>query len=230
MKYQRKLQAGLVNEVSQEQAKQNLKNAQRLLKRVKVINRYATDLVIPDCVFKKLRTNMHYLKLIEIITFYNQYQRKWKKNEKGEYYIETSLEDIEWANWLVKDSLIRKSDELTGELRKFFEILKHTVKSQDMQQASFFAKDIRKSFRMHPMKLTRNLVNLERRGYIKQTGNNKKTGYEYEIAIWDDYEILQDGINILDRIIEKLRTKYNGKTNQKAQVHTSFTLSSQVQM
>ena len=228
MKYQRKLQAGLVNEVSQEQAKQNLKNAQRLLKKVKVINRYATDLVIPDCVFKKLRTNMHYLKLIEIITFYNQYQRKWKKNEKGEYYIETSLEDIEWANWLVKDSLLRKSDELSGELRKFFEILKYTVKSQDMQQTNFFAKDIRKSFRMHPMTLTRNLVNLERRGYIKQTGNNKKTGYEYEIAIWDDYEILQDGINILDRIIEKIRTKYNGKTNKKAQVHTSFTSSSQI--
>ena len=242
MKYQRKLQAGLVNEVSQEQAKQILKNAQRLLKKVKVINRYATDLVIPDCVFKKLRTNMHYLKLIEIITFYNQHQRKWKKNEKGEYYIETTFEDIEWANWLVKDSLLRKSDELSGELRKFFEILKHTVKSQNTQQtnlsaeqAGFFAKEIRKTFRMHPMKLTRNLVNLERRGYIKQTGNNKKTGYEYEIAVWDDYEILQDGINILDRILEKLRAKpalpagrYNGKTNKKAELHTSFTSSSQI--
>jgi len=76
MEYQRKMQAGIVNENQQQEAKQILKNAQRLLRKVKVINPYATKLRIPDCVFKKLRTNTHYLKLIEIITFYNQYQRK----------------------------------------------------------------------------------------------------------------------------------------------------------
>lgn len=60
MEYQRKIQAGIVNETEQQAAKQLLKNAQRLLRKVKVINPYATDLRIPDCVFKKLRTNMHY--------------------------------------------------------------------------------------------------------------------------------------------------------------------------
>lgn len=85
-----------------------MKNAQRLLRKVKVINPYAPDLRIPDCVFKKLRTNMHYLKLIEIITFYHQYQRKWNKGPAGEYYIESSLEDIQLANYLVKDSLFEK--------------------------------------------------------------------------------------------------------------------------
>ncbi len=104
MEYQRQLQAGLINEVQQQAARQILKNAQRLLRKVKVINPYAPDLRIPDCVFKKLRTNMHYLKLIEIITFYNQYQRKWKKNQSGEYFIESTLDDIALANWLVKES------------------------------------------------------------------------------------------------------------------------------
>jgi len=234
MKYQRKLQAGLVNEVSQEQAKQILRNAQRLLGKVKVINPYATELVIPDSVFKKLRTNMHYLKLIEIITFYNQAQRKPKKNQKGEYFLETTLTDIEWANWLVKDTLLRKSDELSGDLRKFFEILKHYIRNENPQQSSFFAKDIRKAFRVHPMTLTRNLINLERRGYIKQTGSNKKTGYEYEITSWDDYETLKDGINILDRILENIKARNNGKSKNNcpsgSDLHTSFTSLSQSSM
>ncbi|MEE4196441.1 MAG: CHC2 zinc finger domain-containing protein [Bacteroidales bacterium] len=219
MKYQRKLQAGLVNEAQQEQAKQILKNAQRLLKKVKVINRYATDLVIPDCVFKKLRTNMHYLKLIEIITFYNQYQRKWKKNEKGEYYIETSLEDIEWANWLVKDSLLRKSDELNSQLRHFFEGIKRVINREE----SFYAKQIREHFRMNPMRVNRYLSELEMRGYIKRTGGNRKTGFEYEITSWNEYELLKSGIDILDSVLNKIRAKYNGKSTHKTTVELSIT-------
>lgn len=230
MKYQRKLQAGLVNEANQEQAKQILKNAQRLLKNVKVINRYATDLVIPDCVFKKLRTNIHYLKLIEIITFYNQYQRKVKTTnshgEPVEPYIETTLEDIEWANWLVKDSLLNKSDELSSDVRYFFESLKELVKKEN--KTTFFAKDIRKNFRMHPQKLSRFLSQLESRNYLKRLSNNRQTGFEYEITTFEDYKLLKHGVDILDRILEKIRTKYNGKTNKKAELHTAFTSLSQI--
>jgi DNA primase len=70
MEYQRKQQAGLINKAAQEKAKQELRNVQRLLvKDIQVINPYALYLRIPDNVFKKLRTNMHYLKLSEIITF-----------------------------------------------------------------------------------------------------------------------------------------------------------------
>jgi DNA primase catalytic core len=222
MEYQRKMQAGLINETSQQTARQLLKNAQRLLRRVKVINPYAIDLRIPDCVFKKLRTNTHYLKLIEIITFYNQYQRKWKKNQSGEHYIETSIEDIELANWLVKETLLRKSDELGGDVRSFFESLKQQAKQENM--TTFFAKDIRKVFRMHPMKLSRYLGQLETRNYLKRISNNRQTGYEYEITSFDDYELLKEGINILDKILEGIKAKNNGKTKV---LHTPFTGASQ---
>jgi DNA primase len=211
MDYQRKLQAGLINEQEQSQNRQLLKNAQRLLRKVKVINPYAPKLDIPDCVFKKLRTNMHYLKLIEIIAFYHQYQREWKKDQEGKPYIETTLEDIELANWLVKDTLIRKSDELSGDLRGFFENLKYYLKNQDNQteQTSFYAKEIRKAFRMHPQKLSRYLINLEKRGLIKLIGNNRQTGYEYLIISWNDYELLKSDINVLDQTLEKLKQKQN---------------------
>jgi DNA primase len=223
MEYQRKIQAGIVNETGQQAAKLLLKNAQRLLRRVRVINPYATDLRIPDCVFKKLRTNMHYLKLIEIITFYNQYQRKWKKSQSDEYYIETAIEDIELANWLVKDNLLRKSDELNEDTRYFFESLKELASEKPKEAQNFYAKEIRQHFRMNPMKVNRYLHQLESRGYINRTGGNRKTGYEYEVAAWEEYELLKSNIDVLDEIIQKIRAKYNGKSKSENKYNASVT-------
>ena len=205
MHYQRKQQAGLINETGQEQAKQLLRNAQRLLRKIKIINPYAPQLEIPQCVFKKLRTNMHYLKLIEIITFYHQKQREIKTDTNGKPYIETAIEDIECANFLVKETLLRKSDELNGELREFFERLKNTITIKKAQ--SFYSKDIREQFRMNPMRVNRYLRDLENRGYIGRNGGNRKYGFEYEITAWDEYEKLKSGINILDEILQKLKEK-----------------------
>ena len=164
---------------------------------------------------------MHYLKLIEIITFYHQYQRKWNKSQTGEYYIESTLEDIQLANYLVKDSLLRKSDELSSDLRYFFESLKEQVKQTGGN--TFFARDIRKHYRMHPMKLSRYLGQLEQRNYIKRI-SNRQSGYEYEILAFDDYELLKHGIDILDRILEQIKTKNNGRSKE---LHTCFTSASQ---
>ncbi len=205
MGYQRRQQAGLINETEQEKAKQLLRNSQRLLRKIKVINPYAPQLEIPQCVFKKLRTNIHYLKLIEIITFYNQYQREIKTDQSGKPYIETAIEDIECANFLVKETLLRKSDELNGELRDFFERLKNNLSAKKVQ--SFYSKEIREQFRMNPMRINRYLRELESRGYIGRNGGNRKYGFEYEITAWDEYEKLKNGINILDEILQKLKEK-----------------------
>ena len=225
MEYQRRASAGIINKEEQDKNKQLLKNAQRLLKKVKVINPYAFDLRIPDCVFKKLRTNTLYLKLIEIITFYNQYQRKWKKNQSNEYYIETTLKDIELANWLVKETLLRKSDELNEDTRYFFESLKELTSQKPKEAQTFYAKEIRNYFRMNPMKVNRYLHQLEARSYINRTGGNRKSGYEYEILAWEEYEMLKSNIDILDKIIEQIKAKpalsadrNNGKATSKTKL------------
>lgn len=205
MGYQRKQQAGLINEAEQEKAKQLLRNSQRLLRGIKIINPYAPRLEIPQCVFKKLRTNMHYLKLIEIITFYHQKQREVKTDRNGKPYIETAIEDIECANDLVKETLLRKSDELNGELRDFFERLKNNLSAKQVQ--SFYSKGIREQFRLNPMRVNRYLRDLENRGYIGRNGGNRKLGFEYEITAWNEYEKLKSGVNILDEILQKLREK-----------------------
>ena len=74
---------------------------------------------------------------------------------------------------LVKESLLRKSDELSGAVRDFFERLKTEVQEQE---ASFYAKTLRTSMRLHPMKLSRYLRELESRGYVQRIGGQQEAG------------------------------------------------------
>ena len=116
MNYQRGLSAGTINKSQEEEIKEFFKDVQSVLQPVQVRNPYATQLIIPDTVFKPLRTNAHYLNFIEVITFYKQWQRHRQKDKTtGEEFIETTLEDIEEANQLLKDVLLAKSDELRSE-------------------------------------------------------------------------------------------------------------------
>lgn len=208
LNYQNKLAAGLVNTNGIDKTCVKIHNIQRLLtSKIKVVNPFQPELKLPEYVFKKLRTNTHYITLIKSITFLHQYQRKHQQNKTtGETFIQTTLEDIALANSLSKQSLLRKSDELSGEVRDFFESLKREVKQSD--QTSFVSKQLRVKFRMHPMKFNRRINELKNRGYIKQTGGNRKTSYEYEITVWDDYKVLQKGLDIMDEILDKLYKKY----------------------
>lgn len=208
MEYQRRLSAGKVNTKEENELKEFFKDMQSVLKPVNVRNPYAELLKLPDYVFKPLRTNSHYLATIETITFYHQYQREVKTDPRsGELYIETTLEDIEWANRLLKDVLLAKSDELNQALRNFYETLKYHVKSSG--KGAFYSKEVRERLRMNPMTVNRYTRELESRSFIKRTGGNKKSGFEYEIVNWEEYTQLLTNINVLDDILNRLKAKYN---------------------
>jgi hypothetical protein len=115
------------------------------------------------------------------------------------------LQDVFWANLLCKDSLLRKSDELSGKTRNFFEGLKEYQIENNEQNKIVYAKDIRKHFRLHPQQVKRYFEELEGRGFIKCKSRSFKNGNEYEITVWDDYEQLKNGINLLDKILEQLK-------------------------
>ncbi len=156
MDYQRHLSAGLINEQQQNNIKALFKDMQTVLRPLSVRNPYAPKLKIPPEVFKPLRSNAHYLQFIECITFYHQYQRDIKTCPMTkEKYIETTLEDIGYANILLKDVLLAKADELSGACRKFLEKLKKHLKQEG--QSTFFAKQIRLAFKMSYPTLKRHL-------------------------------------------------------------------------
>jgi len=73
---------------------------------------------------------------------------------------------------------------------------------------------------MHPMELQRRLNELEARGLLRCVGRSNKPGNEYEISVWDDYEKLKSGIDLMDTILEKLKKE---DTPPSQNLHTSFT-------
>lgn len=223
MEYQRRLSAGKVNSRQEEQLKEFFKDMQTVLKPIKVRNPYAQLLKLPQYVFKPLRTNAHYLAVIETITFYHQWQRQIKTcPDSGEKYIETTLEDIEWANRLLKEVLLAKSDELSGECRSFFERLKGWVTAQN--KPSFYASQVREAFRMNPSNLKYYLIQLSRYGLVKTLGGNRyKNGYEYEITNYKDYEQLSQGIgNVLDQVLETIKNKTSGQRGELVDNYASY--------
>lgn len=215
MEHQGKVAAGLINFKQYEQNINLLKACQLLIEPMEVLILFAPKLELPPHVFKKMRTKNHYLTLIKAVTLWNQKQRKQTTDNEGNRYLISTLDDVQWANYLCKDNLLRKSDELGGKTRNFFESLKELIKQWEAK--TFYAKDVRKYLRMHPMTLQRYFNELENRGLIRCVSRSNKPGNEYEISVWDDFEQLKSGMDIMDTVLQKL------KEEPSRNLHTTFT-------
>ena len=207
LEYQGKVAAGLINVKQYEKTINLLKACQLQLDPMEVVIPFAPKLQLPPHVFKKMRTKNHYLTLVKSITLWNQKQRKRITDSDGNTLLVSALEDVRWANALSRENLLRKSDELGGKSRSFFESLKAFLKDARKSDPVFYAKDIRKYFRLHPMQLKRFLDELEGRGFIKCRNRHMKSGNEYEVITWDDYSQLQEGVDALDMILKDLENK-----------------------
>ncbi|MBR06643.1 MAG: hypothetical protein CMP48_27930 [Rickettsiales bacterium] len=205
MDYQRAESAGRVDKTEQYKIAEQFQNMQRVLQPVQIRNPFAEKLQIPEEVFKPRRTNAHYLAFIEAVTFYHQYQReKQYDKDTGEEYIETTLEDIEEANKLLKEVLIRKSDPLNAACRKYLEWLKGWLKRED--KTSFTNQEVRQSIRINPSNQKRYMVQLQDYDYVRKVQGEKGKTHHYEITNLEEYEKLKDGISsVLDEILNKLR-------------------------
>jgi hypothetical protein len=215
MQYQRELAAGLINTDEQEKIKQLLQNTQRVLQNIKIVNPYATQLQLPKEVFKPRRTNKHYLDFIEAITFYHQYQREQKADENtGEIYIETTVEDIEEANKLMKEILLRKADELSGACRNYFEALKQWLQTEN--KSSFTNYEARMALRENHSNQKRYMLQLQLGHFVKQVKQKEKSKtHHYEIVSAEEYKQLKNRIGtVLDEILQQLKTVHQSKPVQ----------------
>ena len=204
MEYQRKLSAGKTNGEQEEAAQELMQNCQRILQPIKVINPFAELLSIPEEVLKPRRTNNHYLQFIEVITYYHQFQREPKVNEEtGEMYIETTLEDVAAANELLKEILLRKSDELTGACRNYLEAVKSYLEQENKK--GFTNREIRKALKVYPSNQKRYNLSLTINYYIKQVKGKKGASYHYEIVSYKEFQELRTHIaSVLDNNLKKL--------------------------
>lgn len=210
MAYHRKRSAGTVDRVQESKVKQLLQNTQRVLQPVQVRNSFAEQLLLPADVFKPRRTNAHYLAFIEAVTFYHQYQRTERVDEDtGERYIETTIEDIAAANNLMKDVLLRKSDELTGTCRNYFERLKKYL--QTAKLTAFTSMQVSKGLRISISTVKRLNLALLMSGYLTKQEGAKP--YQYEVTSYEDYQHLQNSITTaLDSILQRLNSSVTAQS------------------
>jgi len=204
MEYQRKRSAGTIDRAAENKIKQLLQNTQRVLQPVQIRNPYAEQLLLPQGVFKPRRTNAHYLAFIEAVTFYHQYQRTERVDEDtGEVFIETTLEDVKAANHLMKEVLLRKSDELTGACRNYYERLKQWL--QQNNTSIFTSREISKALRLPISTVKRHNLALYNTGYLQRKENKETHSYHYEVTSFEDYQQLQNNlITALDNVYNQL--------------------------
>ena len=220
MDYQRRSSAGKINKQEEAEAAQLLQNCQRLLEPIKVVNPFAEILQIPKEVFKPRRTNNHYLQFIEAVTFYHQHQREQKADEEtGEIYIETTLEDIEATNRLLKEILLRKSDELNGACRNYLEQIKAYLEVENKK--TFSNREIRKKLRINQSNQKRWTISLVSNYYLKRIKGNKNQGYQYQITSYEEYRQLKEKINTaLDQSLEALKNLLQEKSERSKAVQS----------
>ena len=204
--YQRKQAAGIVNSYEENKAIEQLQNLQRVLNPITVINPYAMELELPKEVQNKQITNQHYLRFIQVVTFLHQYQRQQKVNEvTGEEYIETTIEDIQTANDLLKSILVANCDKLNTPTRIYFERLKDLVSKET--KSSFTNSDVSSALNVPISSVKRYHATLVTTGKIRATGNGTRaTGYEYELLVQNDFTELENSVsNTFDNTLKLIK-------------------------
>jgi hypothetical protein len=166
---ERRTLAGLIARAERQDVLKKLRNAQRLLQTVDVLNPYAPSLTFATARTRNRRDHEKYLTLIDAIALLHQYQREIKTLPAGQWgagtacrFIEVTLDDIALANELAPEILGRSLDELPPQTRRLLGYIRELVKrkSGDAKAASTFS---RRELRDHcGWSLTQVRVHLER--------------------------------------------------------------------
>ncbi len=126
------------------------RNAQRLLKPVKVVNPYAEALTFRDDQTRTRRDHRKYLGLIRAIALLHQHQRPVKELRRPDGssvpYIEATLADIAAANRLAQAILGHTLDELPPQTRRLLTLIRQMV-TERAERDAITPKDIRFSRR-----------------------------------------------------------------------------------
>ena len=124
MQRERRTLAGLATREERKEVLRVLKNAQRLLRPLRIVNDYAPQLTFPHERTRARRDHEKYLTLIDAIALLHQHQRPIKQMtvaSRAVDYIEVTVDDIALANELASAVLARSHDELPPQTRTLWE-------------------------------------------------------------------------------------------------------------
>lgn len=167
------------------------RNAQRLLRPLKVVNPYAHQLTFLSDKTRTRRDHMKYLTLIQAVALLHQYQREVKRaTHRGQVieYIEVTKDDIALATRLAHEVLGRTLDEMPPQTRKLLVLLKAEVQTQAQRQGMkadelrFTRRDVRDWLHWGDTQLKIHLGRLLELEYLQL--NRRGLTHEYQL-LWD---------------------------------------------
>lgn len=150
---ERRTLAGLLAREQRKDVLKKLRNAQRLLQPLAVVNNYAPGLTFAKERTRNRRDHEKYLTLIDAIALLHQHQRQTGSalnapGGAGLQYIEVTLDDIALANELAPEVLGRSLDELPPQTRRLLGYIRELMKSKRQGKgaksvSSFSRKELR---------------------------------------------------------------------------------------
>ena len=145
---ERRTLAGLLAREQRKDVLKKLRNAQRLLQPLAILNPFAPSLTFASGRTRNRRDHEKYLTLIDAIALFHQHQRQTKAlpnaPDNAPRYIEVTLDDIALANQLAPEVLGRSLDELPPQTRRLLGYIRDVMlakrKERNAKNASTFSR------------------------------------------------------------------------------------------
>lgn len=203
------------------------RNAQRLLKPLKVVNPYAEHLTFRSDKTRTRRDHVKYLTLIQSIALLHQYQRPIKSIKHHDTvieYVEVTLDDIKVANQLSHEVLGKTLDELPPQTRKLLTLIydyvkqQTTVKKIEQKDFRFSRRDVRDFTGWSDGQLKIHCGRLEEMEYLLVHGGGRGRLMQYELLYDGDLNNQSHlmGLINIDELLKKQQLDRE-KSGQKAQ-------------
>ena len=185
IKQQNQRKAGNINSDKEQEAKEILRNCMRVLKSYDVINPYADKIDLPLDARMLRRLNSQFQDFICQITILHQYQRKTDSQKR----LITAKEDVSLAVEIFFDAIMMKVDDLSGNIRQFFEKLKDYARKQPAGSTyKFTQREIRQEMKLSATPINNYFKLLQEMEYIQIAEGTPNKGYKYKISYWDTME------------------------------------------
>jgi len=186
-----------------------LRNAQRLLASVPVINPYVAALTFPTNHPRYRQDHEQYLTLIDAIALLHQHQRPRKRQlltGDSIEFIEATLDDISLANQLTAKVLAGSSNGLPpqtrGMLRRILELLKHKRQTQPATQ-TFGRRELCDHCGLSLTQIRFHLLRLVELDYLSVRGGRMGSQFLYEARFDLDAPERSNQLGLID--VDRLR-------------------------
>jgi DNA primase catalytic core len=134
---ERRTLAGLLAHEQRKDLLKSLRNAQRLLSPLAVVNPFAPALTFATARTRNRRDHEKYLTLIDAIALLHQHQRAHGQhhvNGRTVEFVEVTLDDIALANQLAPEVLGRSLDELPSQTRRLLVFIRELMKAKRQER------------------------------------------------------------------------------------------------